>query len=549
LRKRESESGLYGEDIVTLHFSHLIFALKQSDLSSWHKYLSPAEYNAMKNLPHISLSFFLLLPCLFQSLWMDPPKNRSFTSPDSTTILKELSLSAENLKTKTGIYTLENGGMSLIARLWLFTQAKQTIDIQYYSFAKDVTGLIASDYMVRAAERGVKVRLLVDDAASKMYSYEIQMLDSHENIEVRVYNAGLMLGTPLRRIKNTFANYNRLLRRMHNKTLNIDNQACIMGGRNIADEYFDYDHRYNFRDRDVLILGHHVDEVKKSFDAFWNSDLTVTYEELSGRHEDKNPARFARLHKAADESKEFPLSLREKVKKFPEELKAADRSGNLLWVKQFSFISDKPGKNEDKKKREGGICVDSMIQLFKNAKRSIVIQSPYFIITEDSKKLIEETIQRGVKIKLLTNSMSSTDNFEAFSGYQRDREKILGTGINVYEFKPDSKVRFKLMIPEVQEMLNYKPVYGLHSKTIILDDYITVIGSYNFDPRSANYNSECFCVIRSTDVAKHVSKYIEEEFLPENAWQISTDFNPDSKAKLKKRLKVLSRRIIPKKLV
>lgn len=476
-----------------------------------------------------------------------PPVN---PSPDPASISEALSLSEKNMKTKTGIYTLENGGKSLLARLWFFDHAKKTIDLQYYSFAKDVTGLVASDHIVRAADKGVKVRILVDDAATKMYSHEVQMLDAHKNIEVKVYNAGLLLGRLDRRLGKLSKNYNRLLRRMHNKTVTVDEEVGIMGGRNIADEYFDFDHRYNFRDRDVILLGKAVAEVKSSFEKFWNDSLTVAYAELSGKRKNLNADEYYEaLHKDAADTTKFSSGMRDRIEAFAEELKAAEKSGELVWVENAIFISDKPGKNEDRAKREGGICCDSIKALIRQAKKSIIIQSPYFITTGESKQLLRETVQRGIKIRLLTNSLASTDNFEAFSGYQRDREMLLKTGLQMYEFKPDSKVRYKLMIPEVQEGLDYKSVYGFHSKTIIIDGYITVIGSYNFDPRSANYNTECISIIRSAEVAKNLAKYIEEEFLPENAWQISTDYNPDHKAKIRKRMKAFSRRIIPKKVL
>ncbi|MCE3278744.1 MAG: phospholipase family protein [Bacteroidetes bacterium] len=469
---------------------------------------------------------------------------------DSLDVYKALGIKSDDLKKKTGVYTLENGGNSFIARIWLLDHAQRSIDIQYYSFAKDVTGRIACDRIVQAADKGVKIRILIDDAASRMRSYEIRLLDSHENIEIRVYNAGLMLGRLDRRIWNLAKNSNRLLRRMHNKTMTFDDEVCITGGRNIADEYFDYDDKYNFRDRDVMMMGKAVDDVKISFDQFWNDKLTVRYSELSGRSAKKqmnDRARLNRLHEDAE--KEFSAEMRSKLKQFPEELKAAQRSGELVWVSQISFVSDIPGKNEEKEKREGGVCTDSLISLFKSAKSTIDIQSPYFITTEQGKQLITETINRGVRIRLLTNSLASIDNPEAFSGYQKDREEILKAGIQVYEFKPDPQVRFKLMIPEVQAGLNYKPVYGMHSKTIIIDGITSVIGSYNFDPRSANLNTECIVIIRSEKVAKNLSKYVEEEFLPENSWKTTLEKNSDHKASLKKRIKAGSRKIIPKKLL
>jgi putative cardiolipin synthase len=473
-------------------------------------------------------------------------------SEDSITIYKELSIRKEITTSKTGIYALENGGKSLMARLWLFDHARQSIDIQYYSFAKDVTGLIATDHVVRAAERGVKIRILVDDAAARMYSYQLETLDSHQNIEVRVYNAGLILGRLDRRIKHLAKNRNRLLRRMHNKTLTIDGQLCIMGGRNIADEYFDYDRHYNFRDRDLLLLGKGVDAIKISYNKFWNHELTVLYSELSGKAGKKwynNAKDFERLHKRAERSKEFPEEMRNKIDLFAGEIKAAQTSGELSWLDEISFISDKPGKNEERPEREGGISLDSLTELFKRAEHEIIIQSPYFILSNTYRKMLKAAIDRGVKIRLLTNSLGSTDNFEAFSGYQKDRKEILEIGVSIWEFKPDAKVRYKIMIPERQTIYKYKPTFGFHSKTIIIDGKISVIGSYNFDPRSANYNTECISVLRSKVFSDHLLKYVEEEFLPENSWPITQECNPDHKAKLKKRIKVYSRRIIPKKLL
>lgn len=498
------------------------------------------------------VAVLLCISCSFQHPAFNKTSsgNSKVISADPISIAQTLSLAADKMKAKTAVYTLENGGSSLISRLWFFEHAKKTIDIQYYSFAKDVTGLIASDYVIRAADRGVKIRILIDDAACRMYSHEIQLLDSHENIDVRVYNAGLMLGRLDRRILKLAKNYTRLLRRMHNKAVIFDDQIAISGGRNVADEYFDYDDRYNFRDRDLLMMGKAVNEVTQSFDKFWTNTLTVPYSELSSEgKKDKytDPARFDKLHQEAINKQ--PQQMRDKIKTFPASIKTALASGELLWMDSVTFISDIPGKNEHKENREGGICTDSLLRLFSQAKTSIDIQSPYFITTAESQQLIRETIQRGIKIRLLTNSLASTDNHEAFSGYQKDRKTILEDGVQVYEFKPDAKVRFKLMDPDVQAALNYKPVYGLHSKTIIIDKYITIIGSYNFDPRSANYNTECFTVIRSTKVAQNVLKYIEEEFLPENAWKVTVECNPDKEAKIKKRIKVVSRKVIPKKIL
>lgn len=460
-----------------------------------------------------------------------------------------LSLSKENMRSETGVYALENGTESLLARLWLFDHAQTQIDIQYFSFKKDVTGRIASDRIVQAAKRGVKIRILVDDAASKMYSHQIQLLESHENIEVRIYCAGIHLGRLDQRLKHLIKNRKRILKRMHNKTMTIDHQVSIMGGRNIADQYFDYDRKYNFRDRDILLAGAAVKNVDASFEKFWNDERTIAYSKLSTKKKKwyNDPDRFERLHKQAGNSEKFSDETRKKISLFPDELKTARESGAFLWIPDVSFVSDEPGKNEDRKDQKGGTCTDSVLNLVQQAKVSIVLHSPYFILTPEYEKVFREAVQRGVKIRLLTNSLASIDIVPAFSWYKKGRKKILQMGIDLYEFKPDAKVRFKLMGPELQSKLNYKPTYGFHSKTMIIDGKTSWIGSYNFDPRCADYNMECVTIIRSAAFAKNISKYMEEELAPENSWHITPDHDPDSQAPIKKRIKVPFGRLLPKK--
>jgi cardiolipin synthase C len=452
---------------------------------------------------------------------------------------------------ETGMYLLENGGQSLVARLWLFEHAKKSIDIQYYSLAKDITGRITCDYLIRAANRGVKIRLLVDDAANKMKNKDVKLLDSHENIEIRVYNAGLKSGKLAKRLHWLKKNHNRLLRRMHNKNIAIDGEACILGGRNIADRYFDYSRKYNFRDRDVLLFGKSAREARRSFEEFWNDTLTVPYELLNPGKKKKaeDARRFDCLQQHEGETLHYFGILKEKVNQYPGRFKQASEAGELVWSSDAAFLSDKPGKNENREARKGGASTDTLVKLIRSAKSTIDIHSPYFITTEEGTKLIAETVKRGVKVRLLTNSLASTDNDEAFSGYHRQRKELLKTGVEIYEFKPDAAVRYKLMEPEVQQEINYKPVYGFHSKSIIIDKTICVVGSYNFDPRSANYNTECILIARSAELVRLLQKQIDEEFKPENAWPISETCNPDSEAGLRKRLKIFTRRIIPRKVL
>ncbi|MBA3664878.1 MAG: phospholipase D family protein [Bacteroidetes bacterium] len=345
---------------------------------------------------------------------------------DSISLLDKLGLPASMIANRTGIYSLENGGESFVIRNWLFENAQKTLDIQYYMFLRDKTGLICADYIVRAADRGVKIRILLDDATAKNGSHEIYALDAHANIDIKVYNPGVKLGSVFMRVKKLFTTPWHFHRRMHNKTLTADGEVAISGGRNIADEYFDYDHRYNFRDRDVFIVGRSVKAVTASFEDFWNSELSVPYKDLSKKTQARN---FDRLHAYVCDERNYSAEMKNKVKNFPARFKTL--AAEFVWVNNVSFVSDMPGKNENKKNHEGGICKDSLYAVLKRAKKTVDIQSSYLIVNDEQEKVLTDLVKRGVKVRILTNSLCSIDNIEAFSGYQRDREMILNTGIEV----------------------------------------------------------------------------------------------------------------------
>jgi cardiolipin synthase C len=469
---------------------------------------------------------------------------------DTSRIFNELKLNAQDMKTGSGVFSLECGGKSLAARLWLFEKARRSIDIQYYSFARNITGLIACQYLVSAADRGVKVRLLIDEASSRMNEYEVKVLDAHENIEIRVYNAGLKVGRADKRLKKLIANRNRLLYRMHNKTLVVDREAAMTGGRNISDEYFDVDDKFNFRDRDVLLLGQAAAAAGGSFDAFWNDGLSVPVEKLTAKKKAYDPRQlFDKMNKLLNDTSTYGPLFRNYVNAFLREIERARRDGRFMTLARVTFVSDPPGKNEERPDRKGSVTTDTIMALIRSARHTVDIQTPYFITLDEGKRLLSETVARGVRVRILSNSLASIDNVEAFDAYQRDRKEHLATGIEMYEYRPDPSTRFDLTIPETQGKLQYKPVFGLHSKTLIVDGRVTVIGSYNFDPMSANRNTECIAVIRSKDYAEEMSKVVEEEFHPGNSWRVTDNFNPDKEAPVLKRIKSATKRIYPKSLL
>jgi phosphatidylserine/phosphatidylglycerophosphate/cardiolipin synthase-like enzyme len=171
------------------------------------------------------------------------------------------------------------------------------------------------------------------------------------------------------------------------------------------------------------------------------------------------------------------------------------------------------------------------------------------VTTDVSQQLFTKAKEKGVEIKILTNSMASTDNLEAFSGYKRDRARLLEIGIEIYEFKPDAQIRFKVMTGALQKEINYTPIFGLHAKSMVVDGEIAVIGTFNLDPRSANLNTECVAAIYDNKIATDLFNAMVEDMKPENAWHTTLDYNPDDEAGWWKNVKIWWRGIVPKSIL
>lgn len=500
----------------------------------------------------ISFLLFTLLACSTTPRLQDARKDFCGVIQDDTqtTLSEQFAMVHQKKQNKTGVYVLEQGSEAMFSRAWLSEHAEQTIDVQYFIFSTDNIGILAIDYLVRAAERGVKVRILVDDIMIDAKDDELLMLNAHKNISIKIYNPMANIGKNIfQKIVNVTTDLHGINQRMHNKTFTVDGKVAITGGRNIADEYFGYDHEYNFRDRDVILIGGVTTDIQKSFNQFWNDKLSVPVNKLIKGASIDSPT-FGALHQYACNPANFLPQIREKIQNMPKAFTEAQEKGLLYWLDDIEYVSDMPGKNNHSVfLGGGGISTQRLISLVKKAKKSVVIQTPYLITTDLGKTLFKQLVDKGVEVKILTNSLASNDNLEAFSGYQRDRSALLKTGVKIFEFKPDAHVRKKEMSRDIQKKLTHTPIFGLHAKSMVIDDEITVIGTFNLDPRSANLNTESITVIPSVDVAKNVKKGILIEMRPENAWQTTQNWNPDGEASKIKQWKVKSRIIVPKKLL
>jgi len=479
----------------------------------------------------------------------------ALSKPDPIPLSQYLMPYAEKMQNSTGVYVLEEGIESLLSRGWLTHKAEKTIDIQYFIFTADNIGLIAADYLIKAADRGVKIRLLVDDLMVDAKGDELLKLDAHENLSIKIYNPLANIGKNIfQKMVNLTINFHGFNQRMHNKTFTVDGKVSITGGRNVADEYFGYDHEYNFRDRDVLLLGGSVSEIESSFEDFWNDELSVSVTKLVKAEDTESSTsdlvNYDALHQYACDPKNYVPLVREKMKKIPEAFLQQAAKGKVYWLQDVEYISDIPGKNNKNKFLGGkGLSTDKLIELVRNAKKSIIIQTPYLVTTDLSRDLFKALTAKGVEIKILTNSLASNDNLEAFNGYQRDRQKLLETGVEIYEFKPDAEIRKKIMSEVMDKQLTTPPIFGLHSKSMVIDDEITVIGTFNLDPRSANLNTESITVIPSKALTLEVKQGMLEEMEPQNAWQTTVDWNPDGEVDLLKQIRVKLRRVVPKNIL
>jgi putative cardiolipin synthase len=454
----------------------------------------------------------------------------------------------QRMALQTGVYVLEKGEEALIGRAWLTQHAAKSIDVQYFIWSTDNIGILAAEQLLRAAERGVAVRVLVDDLLIDAEDRTLLLLSAHPNVQIRIYNPNLTVGVGFwQRIKNAVTGFRAINQRMHDKTAIFDGVAGITGGRNMAAEYFDYDHEYNFRDRDVLLLGLAVSDMSENFEEFWGSEFAIPVEDiLDDDVRNLSSAdvqqRSIELHAYAADPVNFEPEVRDAITAVTEHFPALLRS--MTW-EDVVFLNDVPGKNAgDSGMQGGGESTNQLIKAVKNARASVLIQSPYLIMPDGGIELFADLVASGVRIRISTNSLASTDNIQAFSGYQGQRKDLLEAGVELFEFMPEPSSR-KQLIDRYLRIEDNNPVFALHAKSMVIDDAIVFIGTFNLDPRSANLNTEVGILVESRELAKQVTTSIEGDMTPGNSWQTTDDFDPDFVVSRGKRIRTWFYRALP----
>jgi len=437
--------------------------------------------------------------------------------PKGTGIVKAVTREAEKHPGKSGFYLLPSGMDAFITRALLIEAAGQTLDLQYYIVNDDLAVNVLMEGLIRAADRGVRVRLLFDDLGNGLKGSRLWLLNRHPNIEIRLFNPVMERRKGFARLFALIGNFKRLNHRMHNKAFIVDNVAGIVGGRNLADEYFGAREDVNFVDMDILAVGPIVKDVSKSFDTYWNSELAIPFEFFSSRQPDDED-----IEKAFEMLKEENRKARDS--KYAARLRESDFLKSLLtgnisysWAKG-SVVYDLPGKVFDDENKDSAVYLGTqLLPLVWNTRSELVLISPYFVPGKEGVKIFGELQERGIRVRIVTNSLASTDATSVHSGYARYRKGLLKKGIEIYEMKPEPGDKDK----EERRRLIGSSRGSLHAKVYIFDRSSVFVGSRNTDPRSRQINTEIGIFVESSEIAGQVVGLFENGTMPQYCFKVT----------------------------
>lgn len=412
---------------------------------------------------------------------------------------------------QSGVLLLDTGIEALRQRDALIESAEHTIDAQYYIWNSDASGRYLAARLLAAAERGVRVRVILDDINVGGRDVAIAGLAAHPNVEIRLYNPTAAREGFMRTV-GFIRDFSRVNRRMHNKSFTADNAVTIVGGRNVGDEYFDLDPEMNFRDRELLAAGPVVADVTAGFEAFWNSPWAQPVESITGANAELPPleALDAALREVAVLGYQAPSELADLV--------ATETLPALLWAPARLVFDPPPTEEEIEESDQEQRVALELRQLVRAARREILVESAYFILGDESLAEAARLHDAGINLRALTNSLASNDLVTNHSGYARRRSAMLDAGIELFELRPDAAACGRLV--SVSPACEHGPAFSLHSKSMVLDRSVVYIGSFNLNLRSTYLNSETALIVESPELAEQVAASIEELLRPDSSWQV-----------------------------
>ena len=381
----------------------------------------------------------------------------------------------------SGVFMLRSGLDAFVARAELARLAERSLDVQYYMFHQDTVGTLLINELLDAADRGVRVRLLIDDMYGSDGDQVWLSLDAHPSFEVRLFNP-FVRSVP----KNLqfVTNVRRVNHRMHSKTFTADNSATIVGGRNIGDEYFDADKNLAFTDRDVLSIGPTVAEVSSEFDQYWNSEHAFPISTLKPEVEVLS---LDQLRKKYDDfyQQKTTTAYVDALTNSPLAIALKNNTADFSFAKAI-VIHDSSKKLERKGEWKQDLLITQLAPYIKQAKEEFILVSPYFVPGKKGADAFCELASQGVKVHILTNSLASNDVSAVHTGYSRHRKQLLRCGVKLYELNE----QLKTMQGKLFTWLPGLSKSSLHAKTMAFDHKAMFVGSFNFDQRSMNINNE-----------------------------------------------------------
>jgi cardiolipin synthase C len=415
---------------------------------------------------------------------------------------------------QSGLHALLDGRDALAARLALADAAQRSLDVQYFIWNKDLAGKVLLEHLFRAADRGVRVRLLLDDLGTMPSDATLLAIDGHPNIEVRMFNPVALRSA---RLLGMIADLVRINKRMHNKSFTADGQVAIVGGRNIGDEYFGANEAMNFADLDVVVIGPVVKEVSDEFDLYWNNQSSIPITALA--RQNTTPQQFAAKRAAlikydtTAERSAYAQGVRDS--EFARQLR--NRNVSYYWGRA-TIVSDHPDKVATSAARTETHLAPKLREVVDSTKRELFLVSPYFVPGKKGVDILAGVRQRGVRVVLITNSLASTDGVPVHSKYQLYRKALLRAGVELYEIKPTAGTQRGRQSGGFRGPSGSGST-GLHAKTFAFDRRIGFIGSYNLDPRSSKLNTEMGVLFYCPALAKRLPETTERD-LDRNAYRV-----------------------------
>ena len=472
---------------------------------------------------------FISSACTTPRAEVPGPPSEAWPHPGETTLGRGFAEQLVLHPGQSGIYPLASGMEAFTIRASLAESAERTLDLQYYIVHEDATTQLLLYRVLHAAHRGVRVRLLIDDLDALDKEFDLATFSAHPNIEVRVFNPFSSRGAlGLSHILEFLGSSERLNHRMHNKLWIADNAVAIVGGRNLGDEYFDASGEVNFSDLDILAAGPVVPDISRSFDDYWNSEWAVPIEALAGAP--PAPTQLAEFERALQARLEgfrdtdYARVLRET------RLGLQLRSGQLpLIAARASALYDPPAKISDSgaETTPKQVFASRLRPILESAQGEVILVSPYFIPSEEGVAGLTALARRGVRVRILTNSLASTDYVPlAHAGYARWRLRLLAAGLELYETRPEPRDATSSRAPGASSSAY------LHTKAIVVDRQHVVVGSMNLDPRSRRSDTQVAVLLESAQLGARLGALFDDAARPARAFRVSRAGPPGEPAQL-----------------